>query len=510
MRDEEKHSFHPSSLIFMSSSSFMRSILIQLLIAFLSLLSWSANVAACSCVDTPSPCASFREAPVVFIGLVKEIHEELVDIESSGKTDTIRTSLTARFIVETALKGIDSREVDVVTGGGHGDCGYNFVSGESYLVYAFRTEEEALSSSMSRTVIGGGNNSAKKAGALTTNICSRTRRFENARDDLDLIQAVVKGKPQSRIFGSVDEYVTKIGDIERDAQYRPKAGLTIKVEGAAGKFEASTDTEGHFRMDGLKPGRYRVQLLLPANYGMQFSFDRNETAVEVTRGCSGVEINFNIRIDGRISGRLYDAQGKPLGKDVQVSLLIYEPAGNPAALISRNEYTDAQGRYEFDGLPPGRYVLGINLDDAPTKNTPYQKMYYPSANTLAQAAVISVGEGQKINDYDLHLSKPLAERTITGTVLLQNGQPAVGARVEIYDLEKPDKAVWGMRTETDRQGSFTIRAFKGRHYKLHAYLSENYIAGTGVQSEMVEVDSAAGDSPLKIILNRPGIFRDQQ
>lgn len=488
----------------------MRGVSAQLAVAFLLLLCLSENTAACTCFDSPSPCDSFRATPVVFVGLVRSIEEETPQINRFGNTEKVRTALTAHFIVEEGLKGVSGREVDVVTGGGGGDCGYHFKAGERYLVYAYGSEREALGSSMSRTVIGGGSPS-KKVGALTTSICGRTQPLSRAQDDLDLIRAAIKGKPQTRIFGTVHEYVSKLGDGEKGAEYRPKAGLTVKAEGGAGEYEAATDHGGRFRLESLKPGKYRVTLILPPAYGMRYSFLKNEFEAQVTPGCWGAEADFTIRIDGRMRGRVYNAQGKPAGRQVQVSIVAHESAGDDVSVIeSRSEYTDELGRYEFDGVPAGRYLLGINIADVPDKDTPYPKMYYPSGSTPARANVITLVEGQKLDDFDVHLPPPLAGHTITGAVYLRNGKPAAGATLELYDLERPDRSVWGVNVETDAQGRFTVKAFKGRRYQLRAYLDEDYLAGKGVQSEMAEVDADPGASPVKLILNKPGIFRGQQ
>jgi hypothetical protein len=56
-----------------------------------------------------------------------------------------------RFRVESVWKGKAFQEVTIFTGQGGGDCGYRFEVGESYLVYAYGSNEN-----------------------LSTNICQRT------------------------------------------------------------------------------------------------------------------------------------------------------------------------------------------------------------------------------------------------------------------------------------------------------------------------------------------------
>lgn len=488
----------------------MRSCFVRLVVASLLLLCLGEYASACTCADSDSPCASFQATPVVFVGLVKSIEEETAEINRFGTIEKVRTALTAHFVVEEGLKGISGREVDVATGGGGGDCGYHFKAGERYLVYAHGTEQEALGSSMSRTVVGGGSSSPKVA-ALATSICSRTQPLSRAQDDLELIRAAIKGEPKARVFGTVYEHVSKLGGSLGDVQYKPKAGLAIKADGPSGRSEATTDADGRFRLDNLKPGKYTVALVLPPAYEMRYSFRGKEFEVQVGQGCWGADLFFTIHVSGRIKGRIFDAQGKPVGAQVQVSIVTYESAGQGMSLAeSRDEYTDERGRYEFDGVPPGRYLLGINIADVADKDTPYSKLYYPSGGAPAQAAVITLAEGQQLDNHDFHLAQPLAGQTITGTVYLKNGKPAAGADLELYDLERPERSVWGVNVKTDRQGRFTVKGFRGRRYQLRAYLAEDYLIGKGVQSDMVDVDAALSPPPVKLILSKPGIFRHQQ
>ena len=65
-----------------------------------------------------------------------------------------------RFVVAESFRGLRSAEAEVVTGWGGGDCGYEFVKGETYLVYAFRGEKDKL---------------------LRTGICTRPRPSPTAK-----------------------------------------------------------------------------------------------------------------------------------------------------------------------------------------------------------------------------------------------------------------------------------------------------------------------------------------
>ena len=76
------------------------------------------------------------------------------------------------FKVENSWKGTLPTEVILFTGRGGGDCGYRFLVGQDYLVYAY----------------------GKDLDHLSTNICQRTAPFSPNSDDLKILGQPVRGK----------------------------------------------------------------------------------------------------------------------------------------------------------------------------------------------------------------------------------------------------------------------------------------------------------------------------
>ncbi len=458
---------------------------------------------ACSCVRTPSPCASFKDTPVVFVGLVTSIEEDTVDVVRFGEKQTFRTGLLAHFTVEESLKGIDVKTVDVATGGGSADCGYPFEKGRRYLVYAYRSDGDALSSSISRTVIGG---RSGKAAALSANICSRTRRIEDATDDIELIRGIVSGKRETRVFGQVNQYQQKLGIYEHATdRVGPITGMKVVAQSPNDKYESTTDQNGRYKLSNLKPGNYTLSVLLPEGYSSLYDFSRTSVDLKVDSDTC-VERSFEAQIDGRISGQILDADGQPVPDQLQVSIVTLESSTKRMGQVeTRSEYTK-KGVYEFDGLAPGKYLLGISIAGAPYKTTPYPTTYYPNTADRTQARVFTLEHGQKLTNIDFRLSNKLEEIVLSGTVVDPRGRPVAEVDVDIFDQEDPGDALFGEDVKTDKQGRFSIRGFRGRQYFLHAWKAEDYIEGTGTQSEMIGVDTNAATATLKLVLNQPGIF----
>lgn len=130
-----------------------------LAIGLLSLLALPDTCFACSCPPPRPPTEATAGATTVFRGRVTA-----TTLEGAPQGYRYRR---ATFQVDTVWKGALGREVVIFTGGGGGDCGYDFVPGQEYVVYA-------------RQSPGG---SLLPAG-LVTGICERTRPVSSAAEDL--------------------------------------------------------------------------------------------------------------------------------------------------------------------------------------------------------------------------------------------------------------------------------------------------------------------------------------
>jgi hypothetical protein len=131
-----------------------------LVVFFLGLasLAQTSEARACSCMQL-SPSEGLSSSHAVFTG-------EVTDIERNEATRFGGLEITLR--VKRVWKGAPQEEIKVHTAGSSAACGYSFVKGKTYLVYAVRDE----------------------ADPMRVSLCSRTAPVENAKEDLDFL-----GKP---------------------------------------------------------------------------------------------------------------------------------------------------------------------------------------------------------------------------------------------------------------------------------------------------------------------------
>jgi hypothetical protein len=124
---------------------------------------------ACKCVPAPAPAEMLAAHPLVFVGRAisgRFLGDDITNGKPYGREFVFR--------VEEILKGrADGRRVTIFTGAGGGDCGFDFIIGNQYLVYA-----------------------SESAGQFFTGLCDFTKEYlPEGRSEAATIRSLPKGEP---------------------------------------------------------------------------------------------------------------------------------------------------------------------------------------------------------------------------------------------------------------------------------------------------------------------------
>lgn len=430
---------------------------------------------ACSCMTGIPPCQTYWEASAVFVG--RRVGERTVTVEEGeGANKYKREQRVFRFAVERAFRGVTADFVEVQTGLGSGDCGIFFNHVDRYLVYAY---------------------DGAKGGRLWTNMCTRTAPVAAAAEDLQYIAGLSPSGVSAggTIYGRVNKQVRESrGEEQDEVTYAPVAGARVEIEGGGKSFGVETDGEGRYRAAGLAPGDYSVRLKLPDT--LLIHAPVRKVKIEGS-GCASE--TFTVEPNGRLSGRVFDAEGRPASRAGLVLSAAEKKdkayRGHVAAAT-----TDAEGRYEFHGIPPGRYIIRMRPDaEQPYGGAPYPAVYHPNVRDPAKAEAVGVGEGERVEAYDLHLPPRPAERTVEGVVTYADGAPAAGVDVNYSSPEDPDTQGGA---KTDAEGRFSFRGYEALSYRVMANV---WSAGKDawVSSKQADVPAGGPVEPLRIVVPRP-------
>lgn len=184
-------------------------------------------------------------------------------------------------------------------------------------------------------------------------------------------------------------------------------------------------------------------------------------------------------IAGRITG-----DGRPLA-GVVVNLRPGEPGSSSGLTILARTRTDADGRYRFAGLEPGRYTIAPLAIGWVMSTT----LRYSQAELMA---TIEEGENEVVLNIDL-----VRGGVITGLILNAAGRPAIDQSVMLENVEEAGASrffasVLMAGTQTDDRGRYRIFGVPpGRYLVSAGHPSTFYPSGTDrAQATIVEV--AAG------------------
>lgn len=161
---------------------------------------------ACSCA-TPALDQAAARSEAVFIGKALEVKWVPDPYDKSG---AIGYKNAVRFEVDRAYKGAETTQLIVNAGTGEASCGIDFKTGESYLVFAYETENHEL----------------------VTRLCSRTRAVQLAVDDIDSLGA-------GRTPTAVVDLSGRMGDGKLDTLWLYTVNLLRKAASFKGMLSLS-------------------------------------------------------------------------------------------------------------------------------------------------------------------------------------------------------------------------------------------------------------------------------
>jgi hypothetical protein len=451
-----------------------------LLVAAFALLIFAAREGhACSCAQRQTVLTEYDESEVVVVARVVSLRmvpkkEEPKPSEGEGEQAGERPArpaerpaeletqeehagyggvISTRMIVERVYKGGLKPGDEMVFGqGGGADCVWTFEQenvGDSYLFYLRRFKDSPL---------------------WYAGTCGRSRPVGHAHDDLLYLDKLDKVRGRTRISGTVGFGYTPL-------EHPPVAGLKLRIVGAAGKtFDVKTDEHGVFELYDAPAGKYTVEPEVPAGWRVERFALRYSPSVADTDGYdprkgpmkkipfaleakkhAGVDITFEI--DNAVAGKLFDTAGKPMDG---VCLQLLPARGEVPSPYYNSDCTEEGGRFRFEEIQPGDYVIVVNRDNEITSRTPFNTFFYPSAARREEAIVFHVGLGDHVEGLQVYVPKMEETVTVEGIFLYSDGKPVAGESVEFEVEGGEERDPLNASVKTDAKGRFFLRLIKGR------------------------------------------------
>jgi len=418
----------------------------------------------CACSQAPpGKCAGLQKDDVVFLGTVTGI-ERLAPVNSEGAASNPVAGVDAtsagagavsssgapvaspvspitryRFRIDENFAGPDATEIEVLSGGDDGDCGYRFQKGAEYFVFTQQENE----------------------GRLFATICNGTRPASEGRALLPQLRAMRNGLRVASVFGilrrSDPPFLAPAGDPDEPL---PKVGL--KLRSRYDRFQTTTDTDGVYSFYDVHAGEYAFTASLPARMQLtQKSLTGGLPPFKIPNGAC-YEYNVNALPTGHIQGTVLGPDGKPLKI---ASLELYRAGSYDEARPGLWSFQGAKGVFDFDHVGAGEYVLVYNRRNIENPNSPFKRAFYPGVEDSNEAQSITLKDGQELLRVHLKLKDGYPTRKVRVHLKWQGTRPpgtvTVQARADHGDNPSAEKvADGGYEFNLLESANYTFSAFE--------------------------------------------------
>ena len=251
---------------------------------------------------------------------------------------------------------------------------------------------------------------------------------------------------------------------------------------AAGYQRTTTDQEGFYRISNLEPGSYSVIVAAPAFVNSEQQYPGKQKTVLVGDGENVEEINFALVRGGVITGRVTDADGRPV---IEQQVNVY-PAAMFAQKVQRTVYaissaqTDDRGIYRVFGLSPGSYKVAVGRSDnemivtsSPLRNISYKQVFHPDVSDQTKATIIEVSEGSEANNVDITVGHTVPTFSASGQLVDESGEPVPNLRFGLQRLIKQRVEYNNNSAATNGRGEFTVEGLIPGRYTLFLFPNQH-------------------------------------
>lgn len=286
---------------------------------------------------------------------------------------------------------------------------------------------------------------------------------------------------------------------------KPAPGVTVGLRVNSGMvpfekfYRAVTDHEGVYHINNVPAGTYEIAPAAPAYVVAEGTSPRGGKSIIVAEDEQVEDINFSMVRGGVITGKVTDADNRPL---VAQQVYLYRAADfqqQPLRQVysAGQVQTDDRGIYRFFGLAAGRYKVASGRGDdvyasnyyQPSRIT-YKQVFYPDATDQAKATIVDVREGSESGNIDIALGPALQTFSVTGKVVdSEKGLPVPNIR---FGLQRRN----GERFEyiestgvSNTQGDFTIEGLVPGKYGMMLFgNSDQELRAETMMFDIVDAD----------------------
>jgi hypothetical protein len=305
-------------------------------------------------------------------------------------------------------------------------------------------------------------------GVLSPSSCVRWQNMSEADSkvsDLQLLRDLSLHDGKGAILG---HFYLRGADMGGGQAQVGDAAVKVSIDGPVRRDTQSEPygEEQAYLLAGIPPGDYAVSAKSPEGVSILPVPGAKDRVSITPNSCQ--EVDWFLRVDSHIRGRVTDATGRPV-EHATVGLFV---RGTDEPDLARGRFvpistrlTDAEGRYDFAGINPGDYSVVLHPAPAKTGDA-YPPVFYPALELPSEAKVLHLSGPETIDGIDLVRPEELHPATVDLRVKRRNGTAIINAMVIVTD---PGFAIQTAASgRTDSEGRVQVQLFSARKYTVTA------------------------------------------
>lgn len=293
-----------------------------------------------------------------------------------------------------------------------------------------------------------------------------------------------------------------------------------QIDGAGPRRRLVTDARGRFLITGLPGGEYQIHATRSGYLNGAFGQRRaagDSSTITLAYGQWINNVDISLWRPAVITGFVSDDAGSPI-EGVTVRAYRHDRVGGHASLreVSR-AVTDDTGAYRIGGLTPGEHMVGISGDNNPDRDIDvlapvevFTPVYYPSAESVAGAVIVTAESGRDIAGIDFTMP-PATASIVSGRVdpaTVPDGQMS-GVRLVLARPLNPfvaEARVHRILGEAvpNPEGRFTFHMVPAGEFVIEAVVVMPGAPPALLRAQQPVIVGSGRDDPITITL-RPGI-----
>ena len=442
----------------------------------------------CTCSAPLPPCELFGRSRAVFSGVVLDTNED-------GRGGLSRSTFYL-VRVEEGFRGLAPEQKEVfIDPGSFTSCYTYFEVGKKYLFYGWglggiasisftgrRGEEVALPPQWQEK---------KDLKVYSVPMCSGSKEWENAQEDVDWIRRRLREETSTRVYGQTVQSAKVHWD---GVAVVPLAGAKVFLRNGDAMQTVVSGADGRFAFEGIAPGKYGLHAELAPWEG---SYRADLTVAE--RGCA--ERMLPLVSHGEVRGVVRNRAGRPIA-GVDVELMRVLARGDLARRATITESTDRDGAFRMRNVPAGEFVVGVNAESALHLESRWPTTFYPGVGALRRARVLRLAPNGIVEGISFALPNPLLTRTVTVRVLWADGsEVGRGANVS---AERIEPLLGAYRSgHVNDQSEVRLQVTQGVAYKMQASTYGRGLRTIGADPVTLPAGSEPVTLEIRLRENRP-------